>query len=52
MKKIALANGVYDLSQINNAKQLREEIALLKVSLKNDEHELAEHFKKNATGSC
>lgn len=45
-EKIAMANGVYDLSHINNAKQLHEEIALLRVSLKKEEQALAEHFKK------
>ncbi len=45
-EKIAMANGVYDLSKIDNAKQLREEIALLKASIKKDEQELEAHFKK------
>ena len=44
--RIPIANGVYDLSEIKTAAQLREEINLLKASIKKDEHELELHFKK------
>jgi hypothetical protein len=44
--RIPIANGVYDLSEIKTAAQLREEIDLLKTSLKKDEQELELHFKK------
>lgn len=44
--KIGVANGVYDLSEIKNAAQLREEIDLLKAAIKKDEHELELHFRK------
>jgi hypothetical protein len=44
--RIPIANGVYDLSEIKTAAQLREEIELLKASLKKDEHELESHLKK------
>lgn len=43
--KIIAANGVYDLSGINTIKELREEIAFLKVSIKKDEEELEEHLR-------
>ena len=44
--KIPIANGVYDLSKINTAAELREEIDLLKASLKKDEQALELHFRK------
>ena len=44
--KIALINGVYDLSEINTIKELREEIELLKRDLKKDEDELEEHLRR------
>lgn len=44
--RIPIANGVYDLSEIKTAAQLREEINLLKESLKKDEQVLELHFKK------
>jgi hypothetical protein len=44
--RIPIANGVYDLSEIKTAAQLREEIELLKTSLKKDEQELELHFRK------
>jgi len=44
--RIPIANGMYDLSEIKTAAQLREEIELLKTSLKKDERELENHFRK------
>ncbi len=44
--RIPIANGVYDLSEIKTASQLREEIQLLKTSLKKDEQDLEMHFRK------
>jgi hypothetical protein len=44
--KIISGNGVYDLSNITNAKDLREEIDFLKTSLKKEEAELETHFRK------
>ena len=44
--RIPIANGVYDLSEIKTAAQLREEIDLLKASLKKDEQSLELHFRK------
>ena len=44
--KIATANGVYDLSVITSVKELREEINLLKASIKKDEKDLGERFQK------
>jgi len=44
--RIAAANGVYDLSEIKTAEHLHEEIALLKSTIKKEEHELVEHFRK------
>ncbi|MEP6466216.1 MAG: hypothetical protein ABJB05_07905 [Parafilimonas sp.] len=44
--KIISASGVYDLSNINNMNDLKEEIEFLKTSLKKEEGELATHFRK------
>ncbi len=44
--RIPIANGVYDLSEIKTAAQLREEIDLLKASLKKDEQDIELHFRK------
>jgi hypothetical protein len=43
--KIVVANGVYDLSKVNNIKSLREEINFLKASIKKDEEELEERLR-------
>ena len=43
--KIITANGVYDLSDINNVKDLKEEIAFLKNALREQEDELENHFR-------
>jgi len=42
--RIVVRNGVYDLSEINNLKDLKEEIAFLKASIDKDEDELQERF--------
>ena len=44
--RIVIANGVYDLSEIKNAKDLHEEINLLKTSIKRDEHDIELHFRR------
>jgi hypothetical protein len=44
--KIVAANGTYNLSEINTSKELREEIELLKVSIKKDEEELEERLRR------
>ena len=44
--KIVVANGIYDLSEINTIQELREEIKLLKAGLRKDEDELEEHFRR------
>jgi len=44
--RIISANGVYDLSNVTNAKDLKEEIEFLKVSLKKEETELGTHIRK------
>lgn len=44
--RIAVADGVYDLSDIKTAGQLREEINLLKASIKRDEYDIELHFRK------
>lgn len=44
--KIVVANGIYDLSKINNNKELKEEIELLKASIKKDEQDLEDHFRR------
>lgn len=44
--RIAIANGIYDLSEIKNAEQLHEEINLLKASIKKDEEDIELHFRK------
>src|SRR5437763_14961244 len=44
--RITSANGVYDLSNITNRKDLKEEIEFLKSSLKKEEQELEIHFRK------
>ncbi|SFP58887.1 hypothetical protein [Parafilimonas terrae] len=44
--KIVAVNGAYDLSEINTIKELREEIELLKVSVKKDEEELEERLRR------
>jgi hypothetical protein len=43
--KIVVANGVYDLSNIKNRKDLQEEIAFLKESINKDEEVLEDHFR-------
>jgi len=43
--KIVVANGVYDLSNVTNLKDLREEINFLKASIKKEEEHLGEHFR-------
>ena len=43
--KIVVANGVYDLSNIKNLKDLQEEIAFLKESINKDEEVLENHFR-------
>jgi len=43
--RIISANNVYDLSNIKSLEDIREEIRLLKASLKKDEQELEEHFR-------
>ena len=45
MSKIVTANGVYDLSNINNLEELKEEIAFLKNSINKDEELLENHFR-------
>jgi len=42
--KIVKVNGVYDFSEIDNLKDLREEVAFLKASLNKQEDELEDHF--------
>jgi len=44
--KFDAANGVYDLSEINTLKELREEIAFLKESIKKDEEELEGRLRR------
>ena len=44
--KIVTANGLYDLSNINNEKDLKEEINFLKASLRKEEDELEERFRR------
>jgi hypothetical protein len=44
--KIVSTNGVYDLSNVSNLKELREEIELLKQSLKRGEADLQQRFRK------
>ena len=44
--KFDAANGVYDLSEINTLKELREEIAFLKASIKTDEEELEARLRR------
>lgn len=44
--RIVIANGVYDLSEIKNVKDLQDEINLLKASIKRDEQEIELHFRK------
>ena len=44
--RIVVANGVYDLSNVNNLKDLQEEINFLKTSLKKEEDELEEHLRR------
>lgn len=44
--RIVAANGVYDLSAIKTAADLHEEIDMLKATLKKQEHELGEQFRK------
>ena len=43
---IVTANDMYDLSGVTSLEDLREEIRLLKASLKKDEQELEEHFRQ------
>ncbi|MFT4154704.1 hypothetical protein [Parafilimonas sp.] len=44
--KIVVANGTYDLSEINTTKELREEIALLQASIKKNEEELEARLRR------
>ena len=44
--KIVTANGAYDLSDVKTLEDLREEISLLKQSLKNDERDLEERLHR------
>ena len=44
--RIVVANGVYDLSNVSNLKDLREEIDFLKASLRKEEDELEEHLRR------
>ncbi len=44
--RIVVANGVYDLSEVKTTEHLKEEINLLKASVKNDEEGLKLHFRK------
>ena len=44
--RIVVANGVYDLSEVKTTQHLKEEIELLKASIKNDEEGLKIHFRK------
>jgi hypothetical protein len=44
--RIVTVNGVSDLSGITNQKDLKEEIAFLKESLKKEEEELGNHFRR------
>ncbi len=44
--RIATANGVYDLSNVTNLKELKEEIEFLKTSLKKEEEKLENQFRK------
>jgi len=44
--KFDAANGVYDLSEINTLKELREEITFLKASIKKDEEELEARLRR------
>ncbi len=44
--RIVIANGVYDLSEVKTAQHLKEEIELLKASIRNDEETLKIHFRK------
>jgi len=43
--RIVVANGVYDLTEINNMEALREEIKFLKLSLGKEEDELEERLR-------
>lgn len=44
--KIVTADGAYDLSNVKDLKDLREEIQFLKISLKNDEQQLENNLRK------
>lgn len=44
--KIVGTSGGYDLSNINTLKELKEEIELLKISLKEEEQQLEDRFRK------
>ena len=44
--RIVIARGVYDLSEVKTAQQLKEEIDMLKSSIRNDEEGLKIHFKR------
>ena len=44
--RIVTADGVYDLSNITNHKELKEEISFLRESLNRDEKELEERFRQ------
>ena len=43
--KIITANGAYDLSNVENLQDLKEEIQFLKTSLRNDEQQLENTFR-------
>jgi len=44
--RIITVNGVHDLSGITNHKHLKEEIVFLKESLRKEEEELGNHFRR------
>ncbi|MBV9961058.1 MAG: hypothetical protein JO072_02320 [Parafilimonas sp.] len=44
--RIVNANGVYDLSNVTNLKELKEEIEFLKQGIKKDEAELEQRFRR------
>ena len=44
--RIVSANGVYDLSEVKTLEDLREEIKLIRSSLKNDEQEIEDRLHR------
>ena len=44
--RIVSANGVYDLSNVTNLKELREEIEFLRQGIKKDEADLEQRFRR------